>query len=369
MPKPLHICHYTSVHQPFDIRIFHKECVSLVKAGYKVTLVATGVENQVVEGVQIIGVAKAKGRLERMFSLARKVTKTALAQQADSYHFHDPELLPHTGILLRKQKKVVYDAHEDLPKQLVAKPYLKSWQKPLVSMAANWLLRWFIPKLSGVVVATESIGNYFAELNKNVVLARNYPLLYEGNQFVGSARKDSSICYVGGISEARGIFDLLDAMLLTNGLYLNLAGSFHSAAEEARAKAHPAWDRVQFHGQLGRKDLGTVLAVSQLGICVLHPLPNHIESLPIKLFEYMQAGLPVIASDFPLWRQIVTENKCGVCVVPNNPQALANAIQQLIATPSDLFTFGSNGKKAILERLNWEKEFETMLKVYGGDNG
>lgn len=366
MQKQLHICHYTSVHQPFDIRIFHKECVSLVKAGYKVTLVATGVENQVVEGVQVIGVPKAKGRIERMFYLARKVTKTALAQQADFYHFHDPELLPHIGLLLRKGKKVVYDAHEDLPKQLVAKPYLKSWQKPMVSMASNWLLKWFVPKLTGVVVATESIADYYNKLNKNVAIARNYPLLSEGNQYLGFARKEAAICYVGGISEARGIFDLLDALQLTNGVYLNLAGSFHSAVEEARAKAHPAWERVHFHGQLGRKDLSTVLNVSQVGICVLHPLPNHIESLPIKLFEYMQAGLPVVASDFPLWKQIVQENECGVCVPSANPQALAIAIQQLISEPSNMFTFGANGKKAILERLNWEKEFETMLKVYGG---
>lgn len=365
MQKTLHICHYTSVHQAFDIRIFHKECVSLVKAGYRVTLVATGVENQVVDGVQIIGVPKAKGRLERMFSLARKVTKTALAQNADYYHFHDPELLPHVGLLLRKEKKVVYDAHEDLPKQLAAKPYLKAWQKPLVAFAAHRLLHWFVPQLSGVVAATESIQNYYQPLNKNVVVARNYPLLSEGTAFTGTARKEPAICYVGGISEARGIFDLLDAMLLQNGFYLNLAGSFHSAAEEARAKAHPAWERVHFHGQLGRKDLATVLAVSKIGICVLHPLPNHIESLPIKLFEYMQAGLPVIASDFPLWQQIVTDNQVGVCIPANQPQQLAKAIADLLSNESQLFSFGANGKKAIVERLNWEHEFEEMKKIYG----
>jgi hypothetical protein len=132
------IAHLTSAHPRDDIRIFHKECVSLSK-NYDVSLVvADGKGYATVKGVRVLDVGKSNGRLHRMLIATRRVYKKALQLNADVYHAHDPELLPVLSKLKRKGKKVVFDAHEDLPKQVLFKPYLKPWSSKIISKTIAW---------------------------------------------------------------------------------------------------------------------------------------------------------------------------------------------------------------------------------------
>jgi glycosyltransferase involved in cell wall biosynthesis len=176
--------------------------------------------------------------------------------------------------------------------------------------------------------------------------------------------KQDEICYVGGISVVRGIGELMDALVLLPEIRLNLAGNFSNAELEGQIREKQAWNRVEFYGYVGRKELLAIFNRSKVGMVTLLPTPNHMESLPIKMFEYMSAGIPVICSNFPLWEEIVAENACGVCVDPSNPELIAEAVQQLLSQSEESKKMGENGRKAIVEKYNWGIEQEKLFALY-----
>ena len=174
-----------------------------------------------------------------------------------------------------------------------------------------------------------------------------------------------NICYVGGITEIRGIKEMVNALQLTeNDVCLDLAGAFSPESLFEQVKILPGWKKVKFHGFVDRKQVAKILSDSFAGLLVLHPTVNHVDSLPIKMFEYMLFGLPVIASDFPLWREIIEKNKCGICVNPLDVEQIANAIDYLFTHPDEAKKMGERGKKLVMENYNWKKEEIKLLNFY-----
>lgn len=359
------VCHFTSAHQPGDIRIFHKECVSLARAGHEVYLVAANTEEKVQHGVQIVSASvPASGRISRMIKTSKAVYKKALSLDAEIYHFHDPELLRFALRLKRKGKKVIYDAHEDVPRQILAKFWIPKLFRKLISVCFEWYENYVAKRVSAVVVSTPHIRERFLKINPNTVDVCNYPLVDELMEPSDWNEKHNEICYVGGISEVRGINQLMDALAFIPSVRLNLAGNFSNETLEAQVREKEKWNMVEFYGYVGRNELLAIFKRSKIGMVTLLPTPNHMESLPIKMFEYMSAGIPVICSDFPLWKEIVSVNNCGICVDPNNPEAIATAVQKLLGDPELSVQWGKNGRKAILEKFNWGIEEEKLRRVY-----
>ncbi|MFC4446025.1 glycosyltransferase [Castellaniella denitrificans] len=194
----------------------------------------------------------------------------------------------------------------------------------------------------------------------------NFPLLGELDSVDGSLRTGTDICYIGGMAAIRGIREIVQAMgyVTHHGLRLNLVGTFIEPEVEARLRASVEWSRVQAWGQQGRTGVRQVLARSSIGLVTLHPTVNYVDALPIKMFEYMAAGIPVIASDFPLWRSIIESAGCGICVDPLDPKAIARAIDELLAEPDRAVQMGRNGRQAVLDRFNWSIEEEKLLDFY-----
>jgi glycosyltransferase involved in cell wall biosynthesis len=175
------------------------------------------------------------------------------------------------------------------------------------------------------------------------------------------------VVYVGGISRPRGIEEMVRAVgLLPEELKVRLvlAGSFSPIALEKELLQRPEWERVEFLGWQTREKVATILANSRIGLVVFHPVPNHINAQPNKLFEYMSSKIPVIASDFPLWRKIVEKTGCGLLVDPLKPEEIAQAIQWLLENPDEAQAMGERGREAVQSQYNWSIEEKKLLQMY-----
>jgi len=362
---PFKIAHLTSVHPRYDTRIFIKECTSLADAGYHVSLVvADGGGDEIKNGVHFVDVGVKEGnRLTRMTKTVQKVYKKAIELDADLYHLHDPELIP-IGLKLKKRgKKVIFDAHEDLPKQLLEKPYLNLFFLKILSKIAAYYESYSTQKLDAIITATPFIRDKFLAYNPRTIDINNFPKLSEFTSLI-KADKTNTIVYIGEIAHVRGIKEMVMALRYTPDIRLNLGGKFSESAVEAEVKKYPQWSHVNELGFLNRQEVSHLLSQSIAGLVTLHPTRSYIDSLPVKMFEYMASSLPIIASDFPLWRSIIAEEHCGICVDPLDPKAIAKAIQWIIDHPSEAAIMGKNGLNAVQKKYNWEHEEKKMLALY-----
>ncbi len=361
------ITHLTSAHPRYDTRIFIKECSSLAKiSNYNVSLVvADGLGDEEKNNVNIIDIgAKTGSRVSRMTTTVKKVYNRAVELDSDIYHLHDPELMP-VGLKLKKLgKKVIFDAHEDLPKQLLSKPYLNKFLLKILSKTVGWYESYACKKFDAIVAATPYIKEKFLHINSSSVDINNFPIVEElANKTAWSMKKDE-VCYIGAIAKVRGIKELVGAIGQIGTVRLNLAGRFSEQSVEVEVRAYKGWSSVNELGFLDRADVADILSRSKAGVVTLHPISNYLDALPVKMFEYMAAGLPVVSSDIELWQEIVEQSDCGICVDPLSPEAIAEAISYIINNPKEAEEMGKNGKKAVLERYNWHMEEVKLYRLY-----
>ena len=360
------IVHLSTVHPRDDIRIFRKECVSLARAGYDVVLIAgDGHGDELTQGVRVIDIGAAPaGRLARMRSQPRRALQAVLRVKPALVHFHDPELLPLGVRLARQGFVVVYDAHEDVPRQVLTKQWIAAPLRPWIAWAFERYENFQVRRLAAVVAATPHIAERFSGIARRSVNVSNFPFVAELSAAAEPRVRENAVCYVGGIMRSRGALQMVRAMALVPGARLLLCGSFEDAALEAELRAEPGWAQVDFLGQVGREQVREVMARARAGLVALLPMPSYLDSLPIKMFEYMSAGLPVIASDFPLWRGIVERSACGVCVDPTDIAAIADAMRDLLRSPERVEQMGRAGRSAVLSRFNWPVAERELLSLY-----
>jgi glycosyltransferase involved in cell wall biosynthesis len=359
------ICHLTSVHKQHDVRIFLKECSSLAKYHQTHLIVVNG-HDEVKNNVTIHGLkVDFNSRLQRFTKAVRETYKKALEINADVYHLHDPELLRIAVKLKKKGKKVIYDAHEDLPRQILSKPYIDEKISTIIAYLIEKYENKIVRKLDAIVGATPHITKRFKKINEKTFNINNYPLLEEIELNKSETINDKkNICYVGGITKIRGIHNVIDALSEVNDINLFLAGEFSSQDYKNEIKIKKGWDKVTELGFISRTKSKNIKNECFAGIVTFLPEDNHINAQPNKIFEYMSSGLCVIGSNFKLWKEIIEGNEVGICVDPENSNEIKNAIINLAQNPKLVQKMGANGIKAIKEIYNWSIEEKKLLALY-----
>lgn len=363
--KKVKVCHISSVHSVTDIRILEKECTSLTKR-YEVYLVVPSVGIKEKNGVHIVNVPLTKGgRLKRMLITTFLVYKRALEIDAEVYHVHDPELLPYAVKLKGKGKKVIYDAHEDIEGQIVNKEYIPFFLRKFIYKIIRTYLYYCLRKFDGIITVSPHIVDKFLKIRNDITLITNFPISNKSNIFNDYTQKN--ICFPGLISKDWMHENIIRALSQTEGVRYLLAGPT-SLDFISQLKKMENWQYVDYLGQIPSSKVKEMFEKSSIGIALFDYTPNAAYKRGTlgntKLFEYMQNGLPIICTDFTLWKEIVEQEKCGICINPHDINSISEAINYLISNPDIAKEMGENGRNAVKSKYNWEEQEVKLFNLY-----
>lgn len=363
----MRVAHLTSVHKPFDTRIFQKQCKSLAKAGYQVFLVAPHSCSETVDNIEIVGIPRYSNRAKRMTLGMWTVFWCAYRLRANLYHFHDPELMP-VGIALKllTKARVVYDAHENYPNKFKGKTWIPVWLRKPASIAVAVAEQITVAIIDGVVTSLGStLGARFP--SQKTVVVENHALAELADTGKGQGRRlkgNTRLIYTGGLRDHVGSLQIVQALeyIKTPDVRLTILGPEMDSNEVRSIKKLPGFKKVDY---LGLVDLETVykhMGSAALGLMCLQPIFGYEDTSPNKLYEYMSMGLPIIASDFPLWKDDL--DKCGIAVDATNPKKIAKAIDFLLENPDIRREMGKRGRRLFKKDFSWETEEAKLLDFY-----
>jgi glycosyltransferase involved in cell wall biosynthesis len=361
VPKVVHL---SSVHDPFDTRLFYKECQSLRQAGYEVVLVAAHEASEVVDGVRIRAVPRPANRFQRFFRTTFQAARAAWAEKPDLIHIHDPELLPFAQLLRLLGRRVIYDMHENVPKDLRTKPWIPAPLRGVVAVIYARVERVLLHRIP-VILAETSYERDYPWLPDSVTVL-NLPLTAQLLAIEEEPYRRATVGYIGLVSPHRGSRVTIRALkrLEEDGVEVGWECVGRISAECREEAERELGARAQIRGPLRPAEGWAIMARCHIGLAVLESIPNHVESYPTKLFEYMAMGLPVVTSDFPLYREVIETAGCGLCVDPEDAEAVAAAIRWLIEHPAEARAMGERGRAAVRARYNWAAEAEKLLSFY-----
>lgn len=354
------IVHLSTVHRTRDNRIYNKECGALLDAGYRCVLVVRA-ERDEPGPVPIRALPTPANRLVRLTTMQLRAWRELDRLEPRLVHIHDPELIPLAWLWSRLRGALcVFDAHEDLVKQIATKRYLKPWQRTAARLYARLLTCWADRGMDAVVAATGPIAEGFS--NPRTIVVHNYPWLRDFQ--ATPAPVPGRMVYTGDLTEERKLSFMVDLVKRVRqrvpGAHLVLAGAV--VGEAARRVASSSFDGelVKHLGLLSPSDVPAVISSAQLGLILLEPLPNYLTSLPTKLFEYQAAGVPFVASDFPHWRATFGE-QAGVFIDSEDLAASADVVGELVQNPERCRGLGRNGRAAVEVAHNFEHEAEKLV--------
>jgi glycosyltransferase involved in cell wall biosynthesis len=361
------VAHLTSVHPTFDVRIFQKECKSLIQAGYDLVLIAPHGKDEILEGVPVRTIERPHNKILRILTGSWRIYQAVRKDNRQIYHFHDTELIP-LGLLLRlRGKQVIYDMHENAPGALSTKEWIPASLRQPISKIFEVFERLVLNNFH-VIFAEKSYADEYPWL-KQTSIVLNYPLADQLLQINAEKFVQPTIGYVGDVREDRGAVATIEALTLlqrkgTSPHWLCMGRINDKLRERLEKVVEAERLSVDFRGYTVSKEAHPLVAKTHIGLAVVARTPNNIGSLLTKLFEYMALGIPLITSDFPLYKELIEGIGCGICVAPEKPQELADAIEYLLFHPEEAAEMGRRGREAVRANYNWNTEAKKLLEVY-----
>ena len=357
------IVHISTVHPAYDTRIFYKECISLQKHGFEVHLVIKCAGHEIKNNIFLHPVKNIQNKFLRLLFSPFFILRSVMKLRGDLYHFHDPELI-FLGLLLKIMgKKVIYDVHEDVSDQILHKGWIPKKMRGIVSFIVGNIENFSVRFFDGIVCATPYIKKKFEEKNKNTVCVLNTPLLEEGIDIPAQHKKEDSVCYIGNITKERGAIEMVNALEGTN-VTLYLAGSFYSLLLKAELEKLAGWKNVVYLGELSRKEVYNLMDKCVAGLACLHPTKNYSHSLPVKIFEYLNAGIVPIISNIPMWELEFKDFDGFYFVDPHNSFSIKQAILHCVKGKELSYQRGLLMRDIVRSRFNWKIEEKKLIELY-----
>lgn len=365
-----------SHHKMNDMRIFEKECKSLAKGGFEVTLIGFGgtAKTETIDGVHCISLYyPIKNNLELLKKRNKLIYNAALEVDATLYHIHEPELLPVGMKLKRKGKIVIFDSHEFYGWQLCDNIHKikvvkvsPAFMRILGKLYMHYETR-ICKRIDAVIqVCTMNGVDYFANRCKNSLFIRNLPNSTDYRRKTpADFSGDISIAMIGGITKERGVTQLVEAAYQA-GARLLLAGKFMPKTYQEELEQRLEYQCVDYKGFLNKEGMIALLEQANIGASTLLNVGQYdkIDTFATKVYDYMSMELPVIISNTEFAQKANEKYHFAICVNPNNPNEISEAINWLRTHPEQAIEMGKNGRKAIEEEFNWEKESEKLMEFY-----
>lgn len=365
--KEIRVCHVTSAHTRYDVRIFHKECKSLANNGFDVTLLVNdNLPNEFIDGVKIVSTKlKPKNRYERMVKAKKYIKKNMIDIDANIYHFHDPELLLEADWIKNKGKKVIFDFHEDVPQQILYKKWIPQKVRRIVSLVYKIYEKNKAKKYDALITVTPKFVDRLSQINPNTIMITNYPIFREKYRIDNSTKK-RAICFAGGITPQWHHENIIKAIEKIEDIEYILAGS-GSQEYINQLQTLEGWKKVRYLGRVPYEKVQEIYSESMMGIALLSNNTQVGDEGTLgntKIFEFMEAGLPIICSNNKLWKEIIEKYECGIVVDPNNVMEIQKEIKKVLNNKSSILTMGKNGRKACEVEFNWASQEELLDQVY-----
>jgi glycosyltransferase involved in cell wall biosynthesis len=364
------VCHVTSVHVPTDSRVLYHECRSLARRYRTLLVCRDDGPPRTIEGVEVRPLPRTAGRLAR-FAGRRELVDAAEATGADLYHFHDPELLaPMRRLAARTGRSVVYDAHEYYPDAMRQRGWIPAVLRPTAALWADVVERRLARAMDAVVTADSALTERFESLGGLVVQLDNFPpLSMFASAEVAAPAGPPTLVYVGSVSEVRGFSDMVEVVTLVRrevpDARLVVYGRPTEDAVAAIAQARRQLDDTALvvAGPVDYGRVSAVLGTANVGLSLLRPHPKYAKNVSMKVFDYMAASLPYVASDFPPLRE-KTGGTGGVLVPAGDTGAAAAAAVRLLADPVAARRVGGEGRALVEAALSWERVEPRLFDLY-----
>lgn len=362
------ILHLTTVHTRTDTRIRYKqiETLSDLYPNQVILVVQDGNGDEDVNQrykIHDIG-RRPKSRFLRAVIGSMKILFVTLKLRPTIVHFHDPELIPFAMLLRLFGLKIIYDVHEDLPKQILSKDYIKPiYLRKIVSGLASVIEAVAGILFSRIIVTTTKIEDRFPK--HKTALVRNYPKLeiLSANGIGKKSRTHFVISYAGSLTKSRGIIDLVNAMEFLPDTYkMQFLGSFQPPRLEGECKALEGWQKCEYLGRVPHSQIGEYISSAHLGVQMMHDIPNYTGGIATKIFEYLAVGVPTLMSDTPERRS--NYHSLTLFAEPANPEDIASKIRYIRNNYTNVLEQAKINQAFVLEKMTWKNEGQKLADVY-----